>query len=159
MMKNSRIAGTIGIVVVAIVGLFTGMAVAGTSAQQVPAGVSASPDGSPAAEVVPDYPINASGETYGAADQAVLPEHEPDLILAIGSNGREGYISKAELDELIGANVATPEEAVRWQLAQDAAGWDSIEIPLFESDGLTQIGMFEVTRSVLDYPDSAAGTD
>lgn len=69
------------------------------------------------------------------------------------TNGKEGYVLKATLDEITGANVASPQEAVEWQQRQDAATWNATDLPVYESDGVTQIGVFQVTRSTLDYKD------
>ncbi len=45
----------------------------------------------------PDYAINAAGEAYGTVAQARSPEEEPDLILAVGTDGQTGYVRKSEL--------------------------------------------------------------
>lgn len=40
------------------------------------------------------YPKNKNGQTYGSAAYATSPETEPDLILATGVDGTEGYLLK-----------------------------------------------------------------
>lgn len=81
--------------------------------------------------------VNAQGETYGVwGDDA-----EPDLIAAIATNGREGYVRRTELDAVTGVNPSTPAEALAWQ---DAHAGETFSIPVYESDGETVIGSFRV---------------
>lgn len=129
----------------AAAGLLTGAALAG--GERTPAGVASSPDGRPGAAARPDYPTNARGQTYGSLNDAVLPEDEPDLIRVQASNGRQGYVEKEVLDAVTGANVSSPEEAIAWQAAQDAATSAPAPIPVYESDGRTVVGSFEISRS------------
>ncbi len=65
------------------------------------------------------FPVNESGETYGRGDLPVVP----DLVLAIGDDGTEGYIRDSDL-------FGT-----------------SIEVPLYDSDGRTVIGTFTLKAS------------
>lgn len=60
------------------------------------------------------FPVNEWGETYGRGDLPVVP----DLVLAIGDEGTEGYVRDSEL--------------------QGGRG----ELPLYENDGRTIIGTF-----------------
>lgn len=85
---------------------------------------------------------NDFGQTYGSI--AGVPAHlEPDLIAAVGTNGSEGYVLKNELDLASGGNVGTPAEAlVFMEQARDTV------IPLYEVDGRTQIGVFEIQRTI-----------
>ncbi|MDM8084621.1 hypothetical protein QUV83_07600 [Cellulomonas cellasea] len=52
------------------------------------------------------------------------PETEPDLIQAEATNGRVGYVRKAELDEANGSTAAesftSPEDVLRWQETEGA---------------------------------------
>lgn len=112
-----------------------------------PAGVSRAPGGEPGGTIAPAYPTNEAGQTYGAEDENMSFEDRPDLILVQATNGREGYVLRESLDEVTGANVSSPQEALEWQRRQDDAGWDRLAIPVFLSDGLTQIGVFEINRS------------
>ena len=76
------------------------------------------------------YPVNENGETYGTLAEGTLPlfpienieqyERLPDLIAAVSSNGREGYVRKKDLYE----------------------GGDAI--PVYEQDGTTVIGTFSM---------------
>jgi len=82
---------------------------------------------------------HASGLTYGSAMKAQRPDEEPDLILVVATNARQGYVYKSALDEAAGSNVGSPEEALAWQARTQ--GTDST-IPVYEADGKTKIGQF-----------------
>ena len=137
------------VAVVTMAGIATGAVVGATYVSQdsTPAGISSTPDAEPSPGRVPNYPVNAVGQSYGQIEIDVLPEFEPDLILATATNGREGYIETAELDAITGANVSSPEEAVAWQLEQDAASPKPTTINVYESDGSTVVGSFLVFGS------------
>lgn len=114
------------------------MAVGVVSGSAIASSVMSSPaDG----KTPPSYQSNDSGLTYGSAIEAVSPESEPDLILVVATNGREGYSYKTELDKATGAiDFKSPEEAIAWQEAN--AG--PIAVPVYEKDGKTVIGEFVV---------------
>ncbi|WP_340028403.1 hypothetical protein MHB71_30570 [Paenibacillus sp. FSL H7-0940] len=84
------------------------------------------------------YPKNKNGQTYGSNIYASSPETEPDLILAMGVDGTEGYLLKKDMD---GEQPKTPEEAIAIQNSRSPDGWD---IPLYDKDGETVIGVFHV---------------
>lgn len=135
-MKRSAKIAAAGVVVAALVG-----GAAAVAADRLSdSGVSDRPGGAPI-EVVPFFPVNAAGETYGRSDGSVRPEDEPDLILAQATNGKIGYVRKADLDGATGAEVSNPSEAIEWERTKPRT---AVEIPVFESDGVTQIGWFEV---------------
>ena len=140
-----KIVSVVG--VAAVAGLTVGSTVGAAARSHSEAGVSATADGKPAPVIAPDYPTNESGQTYGRIDQGVWPEHEPDLILVAAGNGREGYVAKATLDEITGANVSTLEEAIAWQEQSDTRA-DRVLIPVFENDGSTFLGSFEITKTI-----------
>ncbi len=129
-----------------------GLASATAFAQSVlvPAGVATEPGGEPAPAIVPDYPTNDAGQTYGSLNDAVLPENEPDLILVEATNGAEGYVLKEVLDEITGANISSPEEAMEWERKLAEAPPEPLFIPVFETDGVTSVGSFEIAPSFLD---------
>ena len=83
----------------------------------------------------PNFPINENGQTYGSAS-ACNYEDLPDLIQAVGTNGKEGYVYRTDLEC---EQPNNPEEAVeyvkRWQKSRT--------IPLYENDGITIIGDFK----------------
>ncbi|WP_052475958.1 sigma-E factor regulatory protein RseB domain-containing protein [Cohnella kolymensis] len=87
---------------------------------------------------VPSFPTNENGQTYGSASDATSPETEPDLIKAHGVDGTEGYVLKTDLD---GEMPRNPQEALAQQESRPAGGRD---IPLYDVDGETVIGVFHI---------------
>ena len=83
-----------------------------------------------------DWPRNESGLTYGSAAEAQSPDDEPDLILAYATNGELGYVKRTDL---VPPSPSSPEEALA---RQEAMGDGTEEIPVYEVDGVTQIGVF-----------------
>jgi len=91
---------------------------------------------------------NPAGQTYGLEGG---PDGVPDLVLVSGVSpeGQEvlGYARSGELNAFSpehAAQPSTPEEALAWQEQREKdhpRGWD---IPVFESDGTTQIGTFHI---------------
>lgn len=127
------------------VGCLTLGSTAALAAARSDDGVSLKPDG-PVVSIHASFPVNAAGQTYGRSGGALDPTQEPDLILAEATNGKVGYVEKEALDEATGANVASPEEAIVWQEQQAARG--PVEIPVYESDGRTVVGAFQIQPSV-----------
>ncbi|MBP1996205.1 hypothetical protein [Paenibacillus eucommiae] len=84
------------------------------------------------------YPKNKNGQTYGSAADAASPETEPELISAIGVDGTNGYVLKKDLD---GGQPKSPEEAIAIQNSRPPGGRD---IPLYDVDGETVIGVFHI---------------
>lgn len=94
------------------------------------------------------FGVNANGETYGAISDT---QGRPDLVWMSGTDnaGRSivGYGRSADLDAFSPdhpGQPTSPAEAVRWQAERDQKyphGWD---FPLYESDGVTQIGTFHI---------------
>lgn len=82
------------------------------------------------------YPMNANGDTFGPNKPLV---DEPDLMSVMATNGKVGYCYRTEL---MGSQQEprTPEEAV----AGNEANLRGRMIPVYESDGVTQIGVFQV---------------
>lgn len=91
---------------------------------------------------------NAAGQTYGLEGG---PDGVPDLIAVSGvspeGEGVLGYARSGELHAFSPEHPeqpSTPEEAHAWQedrQEKHPVGWD---IPVFESDGTTQIGTFHI---------------
>lgn len=75
---------------------------------------------------VMNYPVNQNGETYGSSLYASNIGEEPDLVLAIGINGKTGYVRNSDTEVTSVDN-------------------ENITIPLYESDGKTVIGSFILT--------------
>lgn len=73
----------------------------------------------------PDYPTNAAGETYGGHSDGRMPA----LVAAVGDCGHSGYVRRADLDE-----------PPPWQ--PGAGSTAALTVPLYESDGVTQVDTF-----------------
>jgi hypothetical protein len=94
--------------------------------------------------------VNAAGQTFGVEGG---PDGTPDLILVTGRapDGSEvtGYARNADLFATSPDHPGrpeNPEQALQWQAERDLKypnGWD---IPVFEQDGTTQIGVFHVSQ-------------
>lgn len=81
---------------------------------------------------------NAAGQTYGIDSN----NGHPDLIAATATNGRDGYINtKEEAAADPCSNPKTPAAAAKCTM--DNAG-KTFTIPVYESDGTTKIGVFEI---------------
>lgn len=80
------------------------------------------------------WATNAHGQTYG-----VTNDHgqEPDLLAAVATNGKQGYVYAIKLH---GPAPANPAQALQW--SQQDAGL-SHAIPVYASDGTTKIGDFD----------------
>lgn len=102
-------------------------------------------DGSVDNQPAPDYARNPNGQTYGSAKSARTPAEEPDLIEAIATNGRVGYVFR---EELMGDVPGTLEE-VRQHIANGQPSQTRV-IPVYEADGETQIGVFRMEDSPAD---------
>ena len=75
---------------------------------------------------------NESGEIYGSEIFLNLIGIQPDLILAVGTNGETGYVKASDLDM---DEATTPEEAI-----EQMNNYVSYIIPLYESDGISGRG-------------------
>lgn len=82
------------------------------------------------------YNINENGETYGIETNSPYMSDQPDLIPAIGDNGKQGYVRNSEL---IGEAPSSPEEAIRIQEERRANGNPPMVVNVYESDGVTVI--------------------
>lgn len=96
-------------------------------------------------EELTEWATNESGQTYGVEN----PNGSPDLIAVVATNGREGYVHRAELEEANGTAAArefsSPEDALRWQ--EERAG-KTFTVAVYEADGTTQIGEFVIEGGV-----------
>jgi len=139
--------GLIGAGILALGIVFVGVSAAG--AQMIPlfapkgvapeSGVEYQPAPSPS------FPTNASGLTYGSAADAISPGTEPDLILVVTTDGKEGYAKKADLDQADGTTAAqtlSPSDVLKWQDKRNAQG--TIMVPVYDVEGKTVIGEFAV---------------
>ena len=89
------------------------------------------------------YPVNDRGETYGPGGRYTDWLGQPDLELALGKNGVEGYIRQSELDKATGVDqVHSPEEAIAWTEYVQQRGL--VEIPVYKEDGETVVDWFVI---------------
>jgi hypothetical protein len=142
--RKRRHALVVAAVVVVAVAIATGgIALAGgfhSDSPPQPLWPAATPGGSPQPGVPATsvYPTNANGQTYGP----MMPHvEEPDLVRVTATNGKLGYVLRADLE---GSVPTTPEEALSQQIAQ--AGKNRV-IPVYQSDGITKIGVFIIAHA------------
>ncbi len=83
--------------------------------------------------------INANGETYGSDAYGA----HPDLISAVTTDNRHGYIRRSELEAAMGPEPTSPTEAIEMQEARQPG---STYIPVYASDGITVLGVFEISH-------------
>ncbi|MHC1723256.1 MAG: hypothetical protein AB9836_08650 [Aminipila sp.] len=79
---------------------------------------------------------NENGQTYGPA---LFSLEDPDLILATGTDGTEGYVKDTDLN---GDIAKSPEEAIEIMKTKNN---ESKLIPLYDSTGENVIGEFEIS--------------
>ncbi|MCF8011727.1 MAG: hypothetical protein K9L17_07290 [Clostridiales bacterium] len=91
----------------------------------------------------PIYPKNENGQTYGSDAKATSIETEPDLILAEGVDGTKGYVRSIDLN---GPEPKTPKEALAMQHKAESVR----EINLYDVDGKTVIGKFEIVKGKVE---------
>lgn len=82
------------------------------------------------------YPTNAAGQTYGGGEALV---EEPDLVKVIATNGKHGYSLKEDMNPPPDTQK-TPAE----REANQKRALRGYNIPVFASDGVTQIGVFRL---------------
>jgi len=92
--------------------------------------------------------VNAKGETFGASKDGV---GDPELVaVSIETASGEDVLAYSRSTDLNAFGPdwpnqpSNPTEAIAWQKERDAKypnGWD---IPAYESDGVTQVGVFHI---------------
>lgn len=90
------------------------------------------------ADTLKHYSKTTDGQTYGSAVDEQKAGGPPDLIMAVGIDGTEGYIKKGDLPPM----PKSPEEALKQKADMKAKG--SYTIPLYKLDGKTVIGEFPI---------------
>jgi len=83
-----------------------------------------------------EWGVNARGETFGVEND----DGTPDLVAVIATNGREGYAYDDELSE-------PQPKSLPEALAQASAYPNGRDVPVYESDGQTQIGTFHIAAA------------
>jgi len=99
---------------------------------------SASPGGKATLGPVPDWPVNANGQTFGVQGGSAIA---PDLILVQTLDMKPAYVYSKDLEAAEGSNVKSPEEAIEWTNAYEGT---YVDIPAYASDGTTVIGVFRI---------------
>lgn len=84
------------------------------------------------------YPTTANGETYGPIALKDVVGFAPDLVLAEGTNGEEGYVRNEDLNPH--SWVKTPEDAMLYMSMLEQYK----EVPLYDLEG-NVIGTFELS--------------
>lgn len=127
------VAGSLGIaggVLLGVNGVGTSQSASASSTQETIAYQDSTIEVSPLAK-------NEAGLTYGSSLGRGTPEAAPDLVEVIGNDGKTGYVHK---EHLFPELPESPAEA----LALSARSSGEFTVPVFESDGTTQIDTFTV---------------
>lgn len=105
---------------------------------------SRTPGGSATFAPVPNWPVNAHGQTYGVQGTSPIP---PTLIRAQGASASgapiTGYVYSKELNT-DQPTPTSPAQALQQQKQLAGKYPDGVKIPLYKSDGSTIIGTFTV---------------
>ena len=98
-------------------------------------------------ERLPDgvYPVNSRGETYGRAADSEVVGYEPDLILAVATNGERGYVLKSDFyrGNYTGP-MDTPEDAVAHMQWRETHPEPQL-IPVYDVDRDNIVGYFKIS--------------
>jgi hypothetical protein len=122
--------------------LIAGFVAGSFSYGAIPATASATPDQSiQDIKPTPKFPVNKNGETYGSNSEVTVAGQEPDLILAKGVDGNDGYIKLKDLNK---DQPNNPEEAVAYMEKMKNSAPKNI--PLYDVDGKTVIGEFKIDK-------------
>jgi len=109
-----------------------------------------------AARAKGEPPRNSKGETYGTMEQHI--EHHLDLIAALGTNGREGYIRWSETPEgQWEGKINTPEDAMKYMEFLKTLP-EEYPVPLYDLEG-NVIGEFIFTDSAQIFDAPRPGQD
>lgn len=99
-------------------------------------------------EVPTELGINANGQTFGVMG---APVGVPELVLVsvetVDGSLVDGYARAADLGASSpdhAGHPSSPEQALEWQAEAEAAYPDGWDVPVFESDGETQIGVLRI---------------
>lgn len=106
-----------------------------------PNNVAAEPSGPVTTSQPVAWAVNESGDTYGSILAARSPDDVP-VLMQVEEDGVQGYVYSAELAAVNGENVGSPEEAILHQERTQGVYSESIRLPMYKSDGKTQIGWF-----------------
>lgn len=84
------------------------------------------------------FATNAAGQTYGIDGS----NRHPDLIAALATNGRQGYINAKE--QAAADPCRSPKNPAAAVKCTDDNSGKTFTIPVYESDGTTKIGVFTI---------------
>jgi len=120
------------------ISIIAAAAVAGVTASTAAIGSSIWPEPKPH-----EYAVNANNETFGIAAGNT---EDPDLIAAIGDDGRSGYVRS---EDLLGPTPKSPAEAVEaTETLMAGKSTNERSIPLYKEDGTTVIGTFTLETQI-----------
>jgi hypothetical protein len=131
------------IVIWTVAALVTGTVVTGGAALAISSKTlfytpASAPRGEATLSKPPSWPVNDHGETYGVQGNSSVAS---DLVRVQTLEGKEGYAYSKDLAVAEGGDVASPKEAMEWSKAHAGT---YIDVPVFEKDGRTKIGVFRV---------------
>jgi len=132
------VAGAAVLLAGGALGSIAGVAISASNAPAEAASDSPPSATTPAESGIPTverFETNARGQTLGEYGVGLDddPSATPDLLRAVGTNGREGYILTVDA---FGAPAGSLPEAERSGEPRER------EIPVYEADGVTQIGVY-----------------
>lgn len=140
MKRRSKLmaAGAAVLLAGGVLGSIAGVAISTSVAPAKATGATSPSTTSPEEGGIPTverFETNASGQTLGEYGVGLHddPSATPDLLRAVGTNGREGYIFTVDA---FGAPAGSLSEAERAGEPRER------EIPVYEADGVTQIGVY-----------------
>lgn len=97
----------------------------------------------PAIEAGPPPGINALGQTFGDGGRVESLEALPDLVGAVATNGKFGFIKK---EDFLGTPPASPDDVLKLPSTtvdgQKVFKSEQRTVPVYASDGVTVIGEF-----------------
>jgi hypothetical protein len=105
------------------------------------------PSASPSYAPIPQWPKNEHGQTYGSQGSSPVP---PDLVLVEGQDDKgnpvTGYVLSHALTraEFGGPEPTSPAQALKQQEDRLKKFPDGQWLPVYKSDGKTQVGRFYV---------------
>ncbi len=84
------------------------------------------------------FPLNSNGQSYGSELDAATFEERPDLIAAIATNGRSGFVGQKELDMASMRELTSPVEIPVYDLSGEVIGAFEISVPSDEGADMKQ---------------------
>ncbi len=95
----------------------------------------------------PVYEVNENGQTYGFIPDAASDDEFPDMIPAVGDNGKEGYVYVSDFH---GDMPSSPEEAMKIRESMDNGTYKPRTINVYDIDGKTIIDTFTEKTNTMD---------